>query len=140
MHLKSTVQTVSSIAIAVVLFTACSKKAEVNFYDKSLKKHPLHCLQFTPNQYTELERSLEKLYHFQKKCKNTLELSFKSNIICKSPYNAAMKSTSNFPNAYLKLEVRNGFKLLYSYYIDLLHKPTKEDLKEGFERLKDDIL
>ncbi len=139
MHLKSIVQIVFSF-LFLLFVGGCGRDAEINFYDKSLKKHPLHCLQFLPKKHSNLEQSLATLYHFQNDCKNSLELSYKSDIVCTSPYNAALKNTSNFPNAYIKLEVRNGMKLLYSYYRDLSHKPTVDDLKEAFERLKDDIL
>lgn len=140
MHLKSIVQSVYSVIIVALLFSACSRKAEVNFYDKSLKETPLKCLSFQPSSTTELERALQKLYHFKNSCPNRVELSYKSGIICNSRFNAARKSTTNFPTAYLKLEVRDGFKLLYSYYIDLHKKPTTQDLKDAFERLKEDIL
>ncbi len=139
MHLKSIVQIVSSLLFAALL-SGCGREAEVNFYDKSLKEQSLECLQFNPKNNSNLEQNLEKLYHFNNRCKYNLELSYKSDIVCTSPYNAALKNTTNFPNAYIKLEVRNGMRLLYSYYKDLSHKPTVDDLKEAFERLKDDIL
>ena len=134
MHLKSIVQIVSSLLFAALL-SGCGREAEVNFYDKSLKQHSLGCLAYIPKNNSYLEQNLQKFYHFQNGCQYILELSYKSDIVCTSPYNAALKNTTNFPNAYIKLEVRNGMRLLYSYYKDLSHKPTVDDLKEAFERL-----
>jgi hypothetical protein len=37
------------------------------------------------------------------------------------------------------MEIRRGFSLQYSYYIDLDHKPGAEDIKKGFERMKGDL-
>jgi uncharacterized lipoprotein NlpE involved in copper resistance len=139
-HLKSIVQSVFSAIIIALLLTACENRAEVNFYDKNLHKTHLKCLKFHPAKEGVLEKELKQLYRFDDSCNNTLELSYKSGIVCNSRFNVAQKSTSSFPTAYLKLEVRNGFKLLYSYYIDLNEKPNKEELKEAFERLKEDIL
>jgi len=45
-----------------------------------------------------------------------------------------------FPRSFLKLEVRKGFRIEYSYYIDLLNNVESDDVEEGFLRLKKDIL
>ena len=139
MHLKSIVQNAFNLFFLLAL-TGCDNKAEINFYDKNLKQHHLKCLQFNPKNNGKLEQSLINLYPFDPKCKNILELSYKSDIVCKSPYNTSIKNTSAYPNAYIELEVRDGFKLLYSYYKDLYNKPDIDDLKDGFDKLKDDIL
>jgi hypothetical protein len=38
------------------------------------------------------------------------------------------------------LEVKKGFTVEYSYYIDLLNNVDTEDVKEGFATFKKDIL
>ena len=140
MHLKSNAQSVFSICFTL-FFSACNdSSAFVNFYDKSLKDKRLKCISYIPASNKDLDLELLKLYKFSKKCPYTLELSYKNNIVCNSPYNVPQKVNSNFPSAYIKLEVRKGFKLEYSYYKDLTHKTNLSDLKEAFERLKDDIL
>ena len=142
MHLKSIdLKGFKALLILfALLLSGCGSDAQINFYDKSLKSKKLNCLNFNSSSKGELEEYLKTLYKFDNSCKNTLSISYKSDIVCKSSYNAPIKATSNFPNSYLTLEVKRGFKLLYSYYIDLNHKPTKSDVKEAFSRLKDDIL
>ncbi len=142
MHLKSIDQIgfKTLIITTLIIFTSCSKKEQVTFYDKSLKSKKLTCLSFNPIKSGKLEKKLSSLYKFDKNCKNILNLSYKSQIVCNSPYNAPQKTTTNFPNAYLNLEVKRGFNLLYSYYIDLTRKPSASDVEDAFNRLKEDIL
>ncbi len=128
-----------ALSVCSILVIGCEKDAEITFYDKNLKSNKISCLSFIPKN-SPLDKELSKLYNFNQKCPYRLELSYKSNIVCNSPYNAAQKATSEFPNAYITLEVKKGFSLEYSYYKDLTHKPTSNDLKEAFERLKEDIL
>jgi hypothetical protein len=132
-HLKSIALTVFSI----LSFTACDRDAQVNFYDKSIKRLP--CLSFTA-QDSKLDKELLKLYKFDKECRYKLYLEYKSDIVCNSSFNAPRKSFSNFPTAYIKLEVKDGFRLIYSYYKDLTDRPDRDDLKNGFLRLKSDLL
>ena len=37
------------------------------------------------------------------------------------------------------MEVRKGFSLKYSYYIDLMSKVEQGDIEKGFERLEEDL-
>jgi len=57
-----------------------------------------------------------------------------------SGYNASGQSLGKFPKSFLKLEVRKGFTMEYSYYIDLLNNVDSDDVEEGFATLKKDIL
>jgi len=126
-------------ALGIVL-SGCQKKAYVNTYDPAITRTPLPCLGlrvFPPDK--EAEQSLRSLYAFSDNCPYTLELSTKSGIHCNSNANVPQKVTSNFPSAYLRMELRKGMRLLYSYYIDLTHKPKAEDIREGFERLREDL-
>ncbi len=134
------VQSVFSLFTIAFLISGCSDDAQINYYDKSLKTQKLKCISYTPESNNTLDLKLAKLYKFNKNCPNRLSLSYKSGIVCHSPYNVARKVNSNFPSAYITLEVRSGFKLRYSYYKDLTGKATINDLKDAFNRLKDDIL
>jgi hypothetical protein len=87
-----------------------------------------------------LTQHLKQLYKFDEKCKQSLTLKFKRDIVCNSTQNVGMKSMGKFPKSFLELEVREGLTPIYSYYIDLFHNANKEDVEEGFERLKVDIL
>jgi hypothetical protein len=37
------------------------------------------------------------------------------------------------------MEIRKGMHLAYSYYIDLQHKPTADDVQKGWERIVKDL-
>jgi len=128
-----------ALSVCSILLIGCDKDAEITFYDKSLKSNKISCLSFIPKD-NPLDKELTKLYNFNQNCPYRLELSYKSNIVCNSPYNAPQKATTEFPNAFITLEVKKGFSLEYSYYKDLTHKPTIDDLKDGFKKLKEDIL
>ncbi len=140
MLLKMSVQSVFRIVIATILTSCNDSSVIVKFYDKSLKQKKLKCLSYTPSINDDLDKALSKLFKFSKNCPYRLELSYKNEISCNSPYNAPLKTNSNFPSAFITLEVKEGFKLKYSYYKDLTHKANLSDLKDAFKRLKDDIL
>jgi hypothetical protein len=139
MHLKVIVLSVFSLIIALT-FNSCSDNSQRTFYDKKLKQQKLNCLKFIPKKDDKLEQYLSTLYHFDKNCKYLLTLSYKSDIVCHSTYNVPQKVNLAFPSAFINLEVRNGMNLEYSYYKDLTHQADKDDVKDAFEALKDDIL
>ena len=93
---------------------------------------------FPPNNLTTT--TLQQLYHFEKKCDFKLEVSQKSGIACNSNQNSDKKALSNFPTSYLSLTLYKNSKIIYSYYIDLTHKVTKEDIKTAFKKVKKDLL
>ncbi len=135
------VQSVFNLLALTFILSGCNNDdAKINYYDKSLKNKKLKCISYTPESNSILDLELSKLYKFSKNCPNKLTLSYKSNIVCHSPYNVARKVNSNFPSAYITLEVRTGFKLRYSYYRDLTGKATISNLKDAFNKLKEDIL
>lgn len=126
-----------TLALAV---TGCRKKdAYVTLYDKNLSAHPPGCLNlsvFPPDP--AIERAAHTLYPFRSDCPYTLAISTKEGIHCNSNANAPRKTLSNFPSAYLRLELRHGMKLLYSYYRDLTAPPDADDLEEAFGRMREE--
>jgi len=125
-------------SVILLLLTACNeKKAIERVYDASVKQTPIECLglQIVPDD-KKIRITLLKLYPFSQGCKQKLSVSYKSGIVCNSAYNAAQKTLSNFPNSYLNMEIRKGFTLQYSYYIDLDHKPNATDIEKGFMRMR----
>jgi hypothetical protein len=50
------------------------------------------------------------------------------------------KNMGKFPKSFIKIELREGMKLQYSYYVDLFSNVDEDDVEEGFERLKKDLL
>lgn len=124
----------------LLLITACDDKAMVTIYKKKITQHPISCMKL--NVFPEepmIIQTLKKRYHFNEDCDLTLDVSYKSGIKCNSRFNVATKTTTNFPNSYLKMELRRGFSLQYSYYIDLTKKPNVDDVNSGFDRLEKDL-
>jgi len=134
--MKSTI-----LLIVLLLFTACEEKRKpVISVDTNLQL-PLSCLKLSPLEGEEsFELTLKKRYTFKANCPHQLTLSYKKDIVCNSGYNASGQSLGKFPKSFLKLEVRKGFTIEYSYYIDLLDNVESDDVEEGFSRLKQDIL
>jgi len=112
----------------------------VTVYDRNVTRGEIPCLRlrvFPPDP--EAKRVMETLYTFASECPYTLQISTKSGIHCNSNANAPTKTLSNFPSAYLRMELRRGMRLLYSYYIDLTASPTASDIEKGFERMQEDL-
>ncbi len=124
-----------------ILFLGCEDKSTSTLYDKSYKNKTIPCLKLSiyPKN-NQMEQALKKLYSFKQQCEYLLLVSYKSDIVCNSNQNAAKKTLSNFPNSYLRLEInRNMNDLIYSYYIDLSDKVSKDDLEKGFENIKKNL-
>jgi len=122
------------------LLTACDDKAMVNIYKKQITQTPVTCMKLRVSpEDAAISKTLKDRYHFDEGCDLTLEVSYKSGIVCNSSYNAAQKTLGTFPSSYLKMELRRGMALQYSYYIDLTSKPTEGDINSGFDRLEKDI-
>jgi len=86
-----------------------------------------------------IESSMNELYSFDKECEYKLQVSKKAGITCNSTHNVGKKTTSQFPSGYLKMDVTKGAKIVYSYYIDLTHAPTKSNVEDAFLRVKKDL-
>ncbi len=126
---------------ALFLLTACDdSKPVVNIYHKEITQTPLPCMKLTvfPEE-KDLSDALMKLYPFKNDCPLVLSVSYKSSIHCNSGYNACRQALGNFPTSYLKMELRRGLGLQYSYYIDLNSKPDGADVQKGFERMEKDL-
>ena len=83
--------------------------------------------------------TMRGLYDFDDKCPLKLEISYREGIHCNSNQNADKKALSSFPQSYLRMELRIGLKLQYSYYIDLSEDVDAIALKNGFKRIKKDL-
>jgi len=125
----------------LLLLTACEEKRKPVISMDSKIQLPLTCLKLNSlGKQKEFEDTLQKLYTFQSSCPHHLTLSYKKDIVCNSGYNASGQSLGKFPKSFLKLEVRRGLDVEYSYYIDLLDNVESGDVEEGFATLKKDIL
>ena len=125
--------------IIIFLFTSCDDNVTVIKYNKDLKD--LKCVRlvvFPPN--SELQSTFSNFYKFKQNCKYALHISQKGGIICNSNQNAPKKALTNFPSGYIRLDLYNDSKLLYSYYRDLTSPLTKDDMKKSFNRFSNDLL
>jgi len=126
--------------LLLLFLTACEDKAMVTVYRKGILQAPVTCMRLSLfPQDAVFEKALRAQYLFTEDCDLVLEVSYKSGIQCNSRFNVAAKTTSNFPNSYLKMELRKGMALQYSYYIDLKKKPDTKEIDRGWERMKKDL-
>lgn len=129
-----------TLFLLLILFTACEEKATARVTKSNTLATPISCLKIDA---LGLERSffdkLNSLYMFNNSCDLTLHLSSKKDIVCNSSYNMMSKNMGKFPKSFLKLEIRRGMKIEYSYYIDLFHNVNEDDIEEGFGVLKRDV-
>ncbi len=125
--------------IALALLTD-EKKAYINLYDKQLKAQKIPCLNLSiyPPDPT-LENALKNVYEFRADCPWRLVVKTKENIHCNSNQNSDRKALKAFPNSFLRMEIRKGFSLKYSYYVDLTKAADSDDVLEGFEKISMDI-
>jgi hypothetical protein len=127
------------LALILLGLVGCSDDATVVYFDKELKELPcLRLLVFPPDAL--IEQTLKELYTFDESCAYELQASQKCGIVCNSNQNAPKKALSNFPSGYIRLDIYNNKKPVYSYYKDLTHKATKEDIQKAFFRLQEDML
>jgi len=129
------------LLIVALFFQGCESQTPlVNVYKQEIVKTPLRCLTLVvvPKD-TQIEQTLKEIYPFKRECPYRLEVSFKGGIHCNSTQNATRSALGNFPQSYLRMEIRKGFSLQYSYYIDLTHPIGGADVAKGFERIQEDI-
>ncbi len=127
--------------VLISLFIGCDDKSVSTLYDKSYTKNSIPCLKLSiyPRN-KKMEKTLRRLYPFKQRCEYLLLVSYKAGIVCNSNQNAPRKTLSNFPNSYLRMEInRNMNDLIYSYYIDLNDKVSKDDIQNGFKNIKDNL-
>ena len=134
------IKTLFFVLFLTLFFAGCEDKSIVNIYDKSILKTPIKCLKLTIIPENEkLKKALEELYHFDDSCPVHLDLSYKSGIKCNSTQNVQRKSIEGFPGSYLRMEIRKGLSLKYSYYIDLDEDVSQKDVQRAFKRIKKDL-
>ena len=127
--------------IPLIFLIACEEKLKPSVIVSSDLERPINCMKL--NQISddkELLHYLENLYAFDDGCEWSLTLSSKKDIVCNSTNNMMTKTMGKFPKSFVKLELRQGMKPIYSYYVDLYSNADEDDVKEGFLRLKKDLL
>lgn len=129
------------VIMLALLLMGCNKKSEPLIKIDTKVSTPIACMSL--NEF-EIDKSfsekLHTLYTFDTHCDLKLSMKYKKDIVCNSPYNPNSKNTSQFPKSFLKLELRRGLKVIYSYYIDLYGNVDEKDIEDAFERLKRDLI
>ena len=127
--------------VVLLLFTACEEKMKPVVTINPQLERPISCMKLNRiNVDKEVLDVFDKLYDFNKTCNFTLNISYKKDIVCNSTQNVQMKNMGKFPTSFLKLELRKGLELDYKYYIDLYSNVDEDDMLEGFERLRLDLM
>jgi|AAUQ01.1.fsa_nt_gi hypothetical protein len=123
--------------MALLLLLGCNKKEYINVYDKNISNTKISCLEIDESSQSDLIKKLKPLYNFSDNCQYKISISSRKNIVCNSSFNAPQKTTTNFPSAYLRLELKSKMKLIFSYYVDLTSPPNDSDVERAFEVLKE---
>jgi len=132
---------ISLCIVVLLLLTACEEKRKPVVTISPKLTLPITCMRLNHlNVEKEVLNTFNTLYDFNETCPLTLSVSYKKDIVCNSTQNVQMKNVGRFPTSYLKLELRKGLEMQYTYYIDLYSNVDKEDMVEGFKRLKLDLM
>ncbi len=125
--------------LILLLFAACGEEPVVNIYPpaKGAKIEGLALVVDPPDP--NIKKSFESLYRFDPEADTVLYISHKERILCNSNQNVQQKALSRFPHNFLRMELRRGATLYYSYYIDLDEKADKSDIERAFGRMKRDL-
>jgi len=128
--------------ITFILLSACQERAKPVIKKSDNLATPISCMSLNELgvDNREFVATLNSLYSFDKSCPLRLSLSYKKDIVCNSSYNAMSKNMGKFPKSFVRLELREGMRIVYSYYVDLYSNVDEDDLVEGFTQLKKDLL
>ena len=138
--MNRTIMAVILAGVSSMIAVGCEDKSMVNVYDKSILAHPPGCLALSviPEEKS-IERAIRNRFDFDPKCPWRLEVKYKNDIHCNSNQNSDRKALSAFPSSYLRMEIRRGMRMVYSYYIDLPKQADSDDAARGMRRIIDDI-
>jgi len=126
--------------VAFLVLGSGEDNAIVTRDEAALAQHPPRCLSLRVYpENSAIGSALRELYAFDADCPWRLEVSWKSNIHCTSNQNSERKALSAFPDSFLRMEIRRGMALLYTYYIDLPRPADVEDAVRGFKRVRKDL-
>ena len=126
------------LGICLLLAAGCGERGKVTLYDKEIKHIEPKCVRLTiwPSD-PKLRKIVEHLVRIEDlDCPYGLEISTKTSIHCNSAFNAPLKSTSNFPDSFLRIDLRKGMRVLADYYIDLTEPPDENDIENAIEQMQ----
>ncbi len=125
----------------MLIYVGCNERSTpIVKVDSNLSK-PIQCMALDGiGVEKKFSNRLNQLYNFTSNCPLKLSIKYKKDIVCNSPYNPNQKNVSKFPKSFLNIELREGFDIKYSYYVDLYSNVDEEDIEEGFLRVTKDLL
>jgi len=127
--------------LSIFFLLACEKKSTPIIKIDSHLTTPIQCMALnTIGIEKPFVGEIQSLYAFDTHCDLKLTMQYKKDIVCNSPYNPNMKNVSQFPKSFLHFELRKGFSVQYSYYIDLYSNVDEEDIERAFLRLKKELI
>jgi hypothetical protein len=114
------------------MLTGCEDDSYLKtVYDKNKIDNPISCMKLKLSPYSnEAYSTINSLYKFSENCKNTLSISYKSNIVCNSKFN-----TNKSLNSYIQLELLNNNKRIFAIYKDLKDANISNEIREGYKQL-----
>lgn len=129
-----------SLLFIIFILGGCEEKLKPVVTISPKLQLPIKCMKLNSiNIDKNILTLFKSLYEFDESCPFTLTISYKKDIVCNSIQNIQMKSIGRFPKSYLKLALRRGIDMQYTYYIDLYNNIDKDDMIEGFSRLREDL-
>ena len=134
-------KTILLLLLSLLLFSGCEERVEPVVTIRDNFTLPITCMRLDSlGVEKEFIYTLKNLYTFDESCDLTLSISYKKDIVCNSTQNIQMKNMGKFPKSYLKLKLRKGLEIKYSYYLDLYNNIESDDIEKGFKRLKQDLI
>lgn len=117
----------------IVFFNACEDKSYFKqIYNKKLYSEPIECLQLELSPFSQkLYDSVSQLYSFDNRCNRTLQIRYKTDIGCNSPY-----STNRSFHSFIELNLIKNNKTYYTLYKDLKDEDIDDEIKKAFELLQ----
>jgi len=120
------------LIILLIFFYGCENKYIVSVYDSEELSKPKQCLKLKLNPFSEkIYNQLTSSYHFSNKCNYTLQIRYKTQIACNSPY----KTTDKF-NAFIEYSLIKNNKLIATYYLDTTYLDFYDDLNKMFNDIQ----
>jgi len=125
-----------TLLLVVLGLFGCSDNAIVKVDKKALNQKSIPCMQlmiFPPNE--QMQYDFEHLYPFTQTCEYVLHVSYKSHIVCNATTNVDKKALG-MQNAYLRLELKKGQRVMMSYYKDLSNVVDTDAIEDAFVHLE----
>ena len=122
------------LSFFIIIFSqACEDKSYFKkIYDEELYLKKIKCLKLKLNPFNkDVYNNIKDIYKFSNNCKTTLEIRYKTNIGCNSPY-----STNKSYHSFIELNLVYNNKIYYTLYKDLKDENINDEIKKAFKYLR----